>query len=181
MPEGQLRGVQPHAIRRQRIRPAAVKPVSHHGVADRGKVHPDLMGSTGLQFHRQKGQGWIVPVVDDPIASEGVLAARQHCSLTSAARIRAERGFDRTPGSLHHPVHQGEVAAFDLPPTQRGAQSVVGRLRKGGDQQAGRVPVQAMHNPPSGRLSHSFDLGGIGGADRQPGSPAVPAPPNRDG
>ena len=141
-------------------------PVADDRMADRGQVHPDLVGPPGLQPAARAARGRPVGR-SGPGPRSGCGPSRPPATTAMPGRV-ARRAPDRarrsTPrGRLGHAPHQGHVA-----PRRPGASASgrdergVGGRRAGHHQEPGRVPVEAVDDARPVGLSDVGELGVAG-------------------
>src|SRR6185369_781621 len=133
-----------------RLSRTAVDRVAEQGVADRGHVDADLVGTSSLQ-----------PAFDQRGVVENVQAAPMgHCpfaplafddrDLLAVGRGAGERRVDFALARLWHAIDDREVAAVDRMGSELLCKPLVCYVGLGDDEQAGSVLVDAVDDSRTG-------------------------------
>ncbi len=115
--------------------------VADDRVTDMRQMHPDLVGTSGLQLRQHLGVG--AEALDDPKMCHRRTPIRAHRHLGAGGTVPADRLINgAAPGE--YPQAHRDVAALDFAGRQRLDQGVMGLNGAGHDHQAARILVQPM-------------------------------------
>lgn len=125
---------------------AAIGRVAAYRVSDCLEVNPDLMGATGLEAHL--GEGVLLKQLGH-LEVGPCLARRAAAERDPFGRavITTKRGIDRSRPRFEAALNQRGVVALDLPGANLLGEVAVGLRGPGDDEQAGGIPIKAMHDP----------------------------------
>lgn len=140
----EMRGVQEHPIT---IPACAIEAVADdwcgkaQGV---GRVHPELMGTTGERGERDPG---VFPIHSD-FFPDGDAHLALHCIvnlLGTVVRVKSEGEVDFTAVFCKNPLYHGCVAFVHLAVGKAAGKCTMGDSGHGKDHQPGGVHVQSVH------------------------------------
>ena len=160
--EPELHGVQPLPLQPEPLGEGGVGTVgqvAHARMLERGHVHPDLVGPSGLEVHLQQGRepvGLQRRVVRDAGPSLG-----HHRELVVRLGVPPDRCVDRALERVGVALHQRVVDLVDVAVAERVLEHRVGVLGLADDHHARRADVQPLHDP--------LPLRGAAGRDLEPG------------
>ncbi len=120
------------------------------------------MGAAGLQPAGDPRRRWALlrpEVALHLVFGDRLAAARpQHRHLLAIARRTPDAGLDHAAGGIRRAPGQGDVDPFDVVPCEQVRQPRVGGVGLGRDHDAGRVLVQAVHDPRPGDAADARQL-----------------------
>lgn len=120
----------------------AIEKVPHQGMAQPGKMDPDLVGPSGLQL--QAEQGTVSRPPDCLIPGAGRLSVRADALLHQRTAPGAQGGVHRSGGRLRRTLTHRQIGAAEIRRMQLPLQDLLGVGVAGRHHQAGGPPVQAV-------------------------------------
>src|SRR3569833_3808903 len=161
--EAEPYGVQPlpyQAEPRRQRRIGAVREVTRARVVDGRHVHPDLVGTAGLQLDVEQADR--AERLDTVVVRHRGTAARDAGPPSVAGGVPVDRGVDGAPQRIRQALDEGVVALVDGAFLEGPLEQGVGRLALGHDHRAGGVGVETVDD--------ALALGRAAGGDRVPGA-----------
>lgn len=141
---------------------AAIEGITQHGVAFRGHVNANLVGSSGGERALEKCRP-VAPAAPSPVAGKSRLAARHDdCHALAVAGVAPDGAGDVTGWRKQAPPDKGDVLPGDAAGGERRRESDVGLVGLGNDHQTAGILVEAVN-----------DAGACLSADAGKGVPAV--------
>ena len=132
----------------RRSGPPAVVRVPHDREAAMREVHPDLMGSSGIEAHGERRVGAIAGL--DAEVGDRPAPAPSHDRHPGPVGGVAPDGCVDFAARDHSPPDHGEVLAADGARGELVHQGLVGGQGTGDDEEPGRVLVEAVHQAGAG-------------------------------
>ena len=129
----------------RRCRPSSVLRIPDEGEAEVGEVHPNLVGPTGLEPHRQLGMGTEAgrhPIMRDRVPSP----PRNDRHPGPVSPVPADGSVDRATRD-HASANEREVLAPDRTRRPLVDERMMGREGPGHDEESARILVEAVHHP----------------------------------
>ena len=128
----------------------AIGGVADQRMTDMGKVHPDLMRSSGFQpAVDQAGDRAQDPCLQLVVSSRRLAARGNHRHLLPVPRVASDVAFDPALGRTRHPPDHCLVGPIDRAVGELPGKAGQDGLGLGGDHQARSVLVQPVDDPRS--------------------------------
>lgn len=122
----------------------AILPVTDHRMTQTGEVHPDLMGASGHQLHRQPCVAVIA--LQDTVTGDGRFAVVPYAH-SGPLHGMAPQGAIYGTATEHLSQDDGLITACDLTRLHGLDQGLVAAAGAGDEQQAAGALVQPVHQP----------------------------------
>ncbi len=153
------RGVEERAVEIDRLAVTAVRRIPDHRMADRGEMHPDLMGAPGLERAREQAAARLVEDALHFVAGAGGPARVAHGHARPSRRRPPDGCVDRAARRRRSPPYERGVAPVDGTRGELLDQRVVGTRGACHDHEPARVAVEAVHDARPEWVADIRDLG----------------------